>query len=265
MSESPYRTREHFRARAVLVGQRLDLRTLEISERLASTPLTLRVGDHGCATLFRYGAVVFFDVAPMEESAFLQYLQPFVQQPYTVPETEHLDIQVRPDTREHLATTVLYVTSSHIEQLQIIADIMAKSVVLAEYEKRIAAAFDRAEPIAVAMEARGATGQSSRELIRHIGSGLLSLHHMVGRVEVGEKPELLWEHPELEILYVRLADEFELNERHTALERKLDVITRTAETQLDLLQTARSLRVEWYIVILIVVEILLTLYELFWH
>jgi uncharacterized Rmd1/YagE family protein len=34
------------------------------------------------------------------------------------------------------------------------------------------------------------------------------------------------------------------------------------ETQLELLQSKHSLRVEWYIVILIV-EILLTLYELF--
>ena len=34
-------------------------------------------------------------------------------------------------------------------------------------------------------------------------------------------------------------------------------------TLLDLLQNRRSLRVEWYIVILIVVEIVLTLYELF--
>ena len=37
------------------------------------------------------------------------------------------------------------------------------------------------------------------------------------------------------------------------------------ETQLQLLQAKHSLRVEWYIVILIVVEILLTLYELFVH
>jgi uncharacterized Rmd1/YagE family protein len=35
------------------------------------------------------------------------------------------------------------------------------------------------------------------------------------------------------------------------------------ETQLELLQAKHSLRVEWYIVILIIVEILLTLYELF--
>jgi uncharacterized Rmd1/YagE family protein len=50
-----------------------------------------------------------------------------------------------------------------------------------------------------------------------------------------------------------------------ALERKLELVSRTAETLLDLLQDKRTLRVEWYIVILIVVEIVLTLYELWWH
>jgi len=76
---------------------------------------------------------------------------------------------------------------------------------------------------------------------------------------------VLWEQPELERLYVRLEDEYELRERHLALERKLDLISRTAETMLDLMQHKRSLRVEWYIVILIIVEILLTLYEISTH
>ena len=77
--------------------------------------------------------------------------------------------------------------------------------------------------------------------------------------------ETLKSNPELERLYAKLEDEYEIEERHRALERKLDLISRTAETVLDLLQTQRSIRVEWYIVILIVIEILLTLYELFVH
>jgi uncharacterized Rmd1/YagE family protein len=87
---------------------------------------------------------------------------------------------------------------------------------------------------------------------------------MVGRVETGEKPELLWEHPELERLYVRLAEEYELRDRDRdrALDRKLDVISRTVETLLGLVQTRSSLRVEWYIVLLIVAELLLTTYPL---
>jgi hypothetical protein len=50
--------------------------------------------------------------------------------------------------------------------------------------------------------------------------------------------------------------------REATLERKLDLISRTVETLVDLLQNKRSLRVEWYIVALIVFEILLTLYQL---
>jgi required for meiotic nuclear division protein 1 len=86
---------------------------------------------------------------------------------------------------------------------------------------------------------------------------------MVGRVEVADKPELLWDRPELGRLYGRLEDEYELIERHVALERKLALLSRTVETLLDLLQDKRNLRVEWYIVVLIVIEILLTLYQLF--
>ena len=85
----------------------------------------------------------------------------------------------------------------------------------------------------------------------------------MGRVEVADKPELTWDNPELERLYVRLADEFELRERYAVLNRKLGLTARTAQTVLDLLQHRHSIRVEWYIVILIVVEIFLTLYELF--
>jgi uncharacterized Rmd1/YagE family protein len=88
---------------------------------------------------------------------------------------------------------------------------------------------------------------------------------IVGRVEVADKPELTWDHPELERLYVRLADEFEIRERHRVLDRKLELVSRTAQTVLELLQHRHSLRVEWYIVILILVEILLMLYEMFLH
>jgi len=43
---------------------------------------------------------------------------------------------------------------------------------------------------------------------------------MVGRAEISEKPELLWDHPGLEGLFVRLQDEFEIRERHQSLERR---------------------------------------------
>ncbi|HSW52781.1 MAG TPA: hypothetical protein VLG93_06095, partial [Sulfuricaulis sp.] len=72
-------------------------------------------------------------------------------------------------------------------------------------------------------------------------------------------------HPEVERLYLQLENEYELRERNTALERKLALINQTAETVLNLMQNRSMLRVEWYIVILIVVSVLLSLYTMMPH
>ena len=88
---------------------------------------------------------------------------------------------------------------------------------------------------------------------------------MVGRVEVVNKPEMIWEQPHLERLYARLADEFEIRERHLALERKLELVARTAQTVLELLQNRRILRLEWYVLLLILIEVLLSLYQMVRH
>ena len=85
---------------------------------------------------------------------------------------------------------------------------------------------------------------------------------MVGRAGTSETPELLWEHPELDRFYMRLADEYELRDRDRALDRKLEIVSNTVETLLGLVQTRSSMRVEWYIVALIVAELLLSLYPL---
>ncbi len=150
-----------------------------------------------------------------------------------------------------------------IERIQLVATILSKSTALARYEAQVKQSFERIEPLALDLERAARSRRHAQALLRYIGTALLSEHNMVGQVEVVDKPELLWEHPELERLYLRLEDEFEIRERHAALQRKFELVSRTAQTALEVLRHRRSLRVEWYIVILIVVEILLTLYELF--
>lgn len=263
MTELSFLRKPVFKARAVLVGERIDLRAWKVTESLSTTPLTIEVKGGGVAVLFRYGVVVFFDVFPAEEVAFLETIRHFVGNPYATPETEELEVRVDASVREEMKGGAVYLGSVGIERLQVIADILSKSVVLALYESRVAANFDRIEPIAVELEQNGRIAANVKELLKHIGAMLLSEQRVVGRVEMSEKPEILWEHPALEGLFIRLEDEFEIRERHTALERKLNLVGRTAETLLELLHSRHALRLEWYIVILIVFEILLTLYGMF--
>jgi uncharacterized Rmd1/YagE family protein len=254
-----------FRARAVLVGERIDLKALGAVEALAANPLTVAVQGGGAATLFRFGVVVFFAVTPIEEVAFLRSLQPLIANPYPAPEIEELEVQLEPGTKEVVKTGVVYLEDAAIERLQVIADILSKSALLSLYEKQVAGEFDRVEQLANELQRTGRIPGKGAEFLRKIGTLLLVEQRMVGRAEVTEKPEILWDNPGLEGMFARLEDEFELRERHAAIERKLGVISRTSHTLLELLSSRHSLRVEWYIVILIVVEIVLTLYELFVH
>ena len=250
------------KARALLVGHRLDLRRLQEIHPLATTPLTLEVAGGGTAVLFRFGAVVFFDVGPMQQAAFLEDLAPFVTEPLAQSESEALDIVVDPGRPEGLDQSGLTIPQADLPRLQVTADILAKSVLLAAQETQVTSAFDRVEPLAEQLQRHGRGTRSNRKLLRYIGEMLLIQHRTVGRAEVGDKPDILWERADLERLFQRLDSEYELGERRQALQLKLELIGNTAQTLLDLLQNRRSLRVEWYIVILIVVEIVLNLYEL---
>ena len=75
---------------------------------------------------------------------------------------------------------------------------------------------------------------------------------------------MVWDRQDLDRLYARLEDEYELKERAEALSRKLSVIADTAEILTDTIDTRRSLRLEVIIVILIAVELVVAGYQVFY-
>src|SRR5690606_9406586 len=89
-----------FTARAILIGERLDLRSFESASRLAQAPLAVSVSGGGIAILFRYGAIVFFDVSGSDQAAFLRQIESTVTQRYKTPETEQLTIRIAGEARE---------------------------------------------------------------------------------------------------------------------------------------------------------------------
>jgi uncharacterized Rmd1/YagE family protein len=248
--------------RACFIGERLHLRGLPGSATTLG-PLTLPVGEAGLAVLFRYGAVVLLNLSEIEQKNFLKELRPRVENPLRRIETEDAQLYLTGKQPEGITPEGIGIADLSTPRIQIVAIALARSVALAYYENAMAAAFDLIEPLARRLEKPRGGGRRLRELLRHIGGTLLVLHKMTGRVEIQDKPDLLWDHPEIERLYLHLENEYELRERNTVLERKLALINQTAETAANLMQNRNMLRVEWYIVALIVFEVVLSIYE-FW-
>ena len=248
------------KCRAVYLSQRLELKQFRQTQFIATNPLAIHYGHEGIVVLFRYGVCVMFGLSALEENRLVEELSPYLRDPHKEIEDETLDLRVKQNS-DSFMEEALVLNDVSIERLQVVAGVLAKSVVLAYYEKAVGSTFDQVEPLADQLKSKGRGGTGNKVLLQRIGEILSIQSKMVGRVEVSDKPELLWEHPMLERLYQRMEDEYEIKERHIALERKLALISRATETILDLLQHNRSLRVEWYIVILIVIEIIITLLD----
>jgi len=231
---------------------------------VGDTPSTLGVGKQGHAILFRFGVVVFLDTTAPEQASFIETIRQHVSGAFDEPETESVEIVIDPEKNEHMDSAGrLILHEPSLERVHLVANILAKSTVLAHYEQTVARVVEQVERMAETLRLGGRASIASRELVQQVGDVLLIQTRTVGRVEITEKPELTWDHPDLDRLYERLALEYELQDRDTALTRKLDLIARTAETYHDLLQNRQMLRVEWYIVILILVEIVLIVYDIF--
>jgi len=262
MQKFLFNDRDSFKAQALFLGKKINLQTLENYVCLAARPVMVTGGEHSCAVLLGYGAVVLFNFEPVEKVAFLTKLSSQVSDSFADPETEEVEVHLNVAESERVKEGKILLHEFSVERLQIVADILAKSVVLSHYETSLETVFDQIEPFAASLQRKNRSRRQSQELLRQLGTTLLVQHKIVGRVEIIDKPELLWESPQLENLYLRLEDEYEIRERHNALERKLELISRTAQTVLEFMQHSSSERIEWYVVILIVVEILLSLYDI---
>lgn len=249
-------------AHAIYLGDRINTAGFE-DQALSSVPLALRTEGGGLAVLFRYGVVVLVGVSAEAERALLGRLEPRIGARFQRAEDETAALELTQDGEEQVpAGGPILLRQFSLERLLVLADVLAKSVVLAHDEREVAKVFEIIEPFARELARHGRTRRSRVELMKLIGDSLLVQHRVSGRVAITEKPDALWDRPDLERLYARLEDEYELKERVDTLNRKLEVVADTASTLADIIDTRRALRLELIVVALIAIEVVVAMVQI---
>ena len=250
--------------RALSLGDRIDVAGFERSDTISGSPFAFRTRENGFVVLFRYGVAVLIGLSPAEEDDLLRTLSARVESPSNRREDEVVSIEVRTDLEDQvLPGEPLRLRDLSPERLLVVADVLGKSVALAHDEREIGSVFDVIDPLARDLAGEGRLPADRKKVLKLIGEALLVGHRMSGRVAIADKPDVLWDRPDLERLHARLADEYELQDRAQTLSRKLRVVQDTARALTDLIDAQRSLRLEATIVLLIIFEILITFFERF--
>jgi uncharacterized Rmd1/YagE family protein len=148
-------------------------------------------------------------------------------------------------------------------RLAVVADVLTKSAALGHQETTLGAPLDEIEPVVTDLAHHGRLSILSRRLLRSIGKALAARNRAPARVQVDDKPDVLWDHPGLERLHARLVDHRDLVPRAARLERKPTRIGETVQTLLSLVQTRRSFGLEIAVAAFITIEVVTTIWEAF--
>lgn len=244
-------------AHARLLGSRIDTRDLVADRRIAA-----HAEGMGLTIVFRFGVVVTIYAGNEATVLFDEALGPYVVEPTTIREHETARIELFPDNGDKVGPEgqiVLAAVSQ--ERLVLVGIMLARSVLLARDEILIGEAFDRIAPLVADLQENGRAQLPIRSAMRLVGNVLAARHRVTGTAQVDERPDLLWDHPELDRLYSRMKVEYELKERDEVLQRKLGALGDFTEALLDVVQDKRAFRVEIAIIALIAFEAALSLFN----
>jgi uncharacterized Rmd1/YagE family protein len=247
---------------ALQLGERIDLKGLEREDAFSSNPLAFRTPAGGRVVLFKSGAAVFIGMTPIEEEEVIRGLGHRLVEPIAERESETAQIVIKPDEEDITSPTgAIQLRAADPNRLLLVAEALAVSVSVATDERRIARALEAMEPVTASLVRRNMPPGPKSALLAQIGEALRIQQRLADRVDLDDKPDVLWNNPSLERFWAKLVDEYDLPQRARAIERKLAVIRETAETMTDLISTRTSHRLEWYIIALIAFEIVLGLWD----
>jgi uncharacterized Rmd1/YagE family protein len=137
---------------------------------------------------------------------------------------------------------------------------VGQSVALEYYEVLTDELITSSKHYILELEKRGRLSISKTNLLKYIGKVLNVKNSIVDNLYILDDPNLVWENEDLNILNRQLKSNFDINTRFKDLDYRLQIIEDNLTLFTDVLNVRESTRLEWIIIILIVIEIMIALF-----
>jgi required for meiotic nuclear division protein 1 len=225
----------------------------------------IKVKDNQMILVFSFGSIVFINLAQDNYSYFMKYLKNYKSdidvKNFT---TYNDDFELRIGDVDSLELTDSYACISEYEPFysELAAMIIAKSVSLERIESSLEPILDKLDSIIDRLE-KGKLRIGEKELARTTAKAARHEYNTINSVMILDKPDITWTNSSAEDFYSKMSEFFELNDRFLILKSKTDIINNIIGAFTSISHSMRGLFVEWIIIILIIAEVILMLFDLF--
>jgi uncharacterized Rmd1/YagE family protein len=251
--------KDRFFFRAIRLGDGLDLAGIaEIMGLGAPSAHAFavyhRVKDNTFIYILNYGVVVFCNAEDELVEGCLDRWKDFIIAPGSRIEDDLLATKTESD---HIEVTFDGLQLGRFDDAvnKMIMLHLAQSVVLDHF-------FDRSQTLLTSikehteyMEEKGKIRLSQKDTLRFIGKILSAKNHIAENLYIMDSPEQTWDDEYLEVLHGKLRNHLDQAQRYRVIENTLRIVEENLTIYTSYNDHRESSRLEWIIIILIVIEV----------
>lgn len=205
---------------------------------------------------FSYGCTVFWKLDEAQEKIILDLVAPCESDSLEGREFDELFFAYGKENKVFQSEITLKDKKDSLAKLAISYG-LAQSVKLSAFEARIEQTVKNTGYISQTLASKGKIPLSRKDIGRKIGALFIERSSINLHTNFLDAPDFFWEYPALEPLYRMTANDFDIVQRTVTLNKKLEMIHELFEILGAELNHRHSSKLEWIIIILIVMEVVL--------
>ena len=215
--------------------------------------------------MYNFGSLVFINMAFNEIQDMVKYLK-------TIDRTMKIDdiqkfsddyrLEVSPDYEYSLGNEMMTASLFEKYYVDIISMILTKSISLEMVEHETDKLLDNIEDVIGFLE-QGKLNMSDKQLAKTTAKVIRFKYNTISNLMLFEKPSAAWNNEDIEKFFMEMMNLFDIEDRYSKITRKTEILRNITEVFGSLSHEKRATKLEVIVVVLILFEVILALFEFF--
>ena len=233
--------------------------------RATKTQVVADCGGETFILAYDFGAIAFVGVDDATRDLVMDAVKKRVGPEPHPPLEETATITISPDEKPTVNFAEVIVRELDRKVVEMVALVVAQSAAMEYYEEDVDHILARLNKVSESLAQTGKLSARPKELLKFIGSGMSVHNQVIYTLSLLDTPQLAWDDEALDRVYNGLRTQFEIADRFRALDLKLRMIQDNFELFVDLTQERRNYVLELTVALLVGVEVVLFVYEIFYR
>lgn len=220
----------------------------------SKTDLFYAVDTDKYTFIFNYGVVAFYNMTEMEITTTFTHVFPQVSREQLPVDDFALKSSSSDEIKAEFNCLSLQVINQ--ETIKIAMLNVAQSVALMYYDQVSQDLLTRVRLFTTQMEEEGKLQISRKNIMKFIGKALNTKNKIAENLYIFDAPPVTWNNEYLEKINMTLSKHFDLGLRYRSIENTFNIVEDNLDAFMELYHQKESSKLEWIIIILILVEVL---------